>query len=322
MRKKQKKRYDSAKRKSVNRKHKDRLFRFVFQEKEDLLELYNAINRTNYQNPDELEVTTLEDAIFLGMKNDLSFIIGATMNLYEHQSTWNANMPLRGLLYFSSLYQIYVEQQGYNLYGSVQIPLPAPNYVVFYNGDKEEPDEQELSLSDAFLKPENEQAPSLECRVKVLNINRDHNRELMERCQKLREYSEFIGCVKANLQNGMDISNATHKAMEDCIERGILAGILNRCRTEVMQMILTEYDEKKTRDYLRREAEQIGEQRGREIGREEGERRGREIGREIGREVERTQLIRNMLRKGRSEQEISDLTGYSMVIINEVKSQE
>lgn len=269
--KKRKKRYNSQNTQPVNRKYKDRLFRFAFQDKKDLLELYNAMNGTDYQNTEELIITTLEDVLFLGMKNDLSFIIGADLNLYEHQSTWSANMPLRGLLYFASLYQEYVEQNGYDLYGSKKIMLPFPNYVVFYNGDQNAPDQVELSLSDAFEKMEKGNdhkmmVPSVECRVKVLNINQGHNRELMEKCRRLWEYSEFIEQVKANLRAGLDIRKAVNKAIDECKEKGILADLLSRCRTEVFRMLLTEYDEKKTMDYIRKEAQEIGEKRGEKIG--------------------------------------------------------
>lgn len=250
-------------RQPVNRKHKDRLFRFAFQRPEDLLELYNAINGTSYQDPKELKITTLEDAVFLGVKNDLSFIVGTVMNLYEHQSTKCRNMPLRGLIYFATLYQTYVEENGYDLYGSRNIELPFPNYVVFYNGDADEPDETELLLSDAFQKPNRESVPAIECRVRVLNINQGHNQELMERCRRLREYAEFVGCVKENLKAGMDIQEAAGRAMDTCEKKGILTDLLARCKTEVLAMLLAEYDEQKTMEYIRREE--------REIGREEGE---------------------------------------------------
>lgn len=134
---------------SENRKHKDRLFRLVFQEKRYQLELYNALNGTDYTDSEVLEETTLEDAIFLGVKNDLSFIIGMSLNMYEHQSSKNLNMPLRGLIYFSQAYQAYVRSNGYNLYAESQIPLPFPNYIVFYNGMKDMVDEEEMLLPEA-----------------------------------------------------------------------------------------------------------------------------------------------------------------------------
>lgn len=128
----------------INRKYKDRLFRFLFRDKKDLLELYNAVNGSAYSNADELEIVTLEDAIFMKMKNDLSFIIANQLNLYEHQSTYSPNMPLRGLLYFSRQYEGIVAQHKDQLYSSKLIKLPTPEYVIFYNGKQEQADREEL----------------------------------------------------------------------------------------------------------------------------------------------------------------------------------
>lgn len=119
---------------SINREHKDCLFRTVFQEKEDLLELYNAINDTDYQDPDALTVYTLEDAVYMGIKNDLSFLVGGILSLYEHQSTRNPNMPMRGLLYLARNFEAYIEQNGLNMYSSMLQKFPLPQYYVFYNG--------------------------------------------------------------------------------------------------------------------------------------------------------------------------------------------
>ena len=82
---------------AANRKYKDTVFRMLFSDKENLLSLYNAINRTAYEDPEELEIVTLESAIYMGMKNDLAFIIDMNLLLYEHQSTYNPNIPLRDL---------------------------------------------------------------------------------------------------------------------------------------------------------------------------------------------------------------------------------
>lgn len=298
--KKNKKHYRSRARQPVNQKHKDRLFRFIFQNKKDLLELYNAVNGTDYQDPEELIITTLEDALFLGVKNDLSFIIGDSLNLYEHQSSWNANMPLRGLFYFASLYQQFVEQNGYNLYGSRQIELPLPQYLVFYNGDRTEPDQQELTLAEAFRKTDREQIPSVDCRVRVLNINQGHNRELMEKCRRLWEYAEFIGQVKSNLKKGMHIRDAVKTSMNDCRDRGILVDILSRCQTEVLTMLLTEYDEKKTREYLRKEAWETGLEAGKKAGKKAGREEGIKEGREEG-ENRVNELVRRLIADNRFE---------------------
>ena len=154
----------------ANRAHKDRLFRLIFREKKDLLSLYNAVNRSHYQNPDELEVRTLKDVLYLSMKNDLAFLIKNELNLYEAQSTFNPNMPLRGLSYFSRLYQGYVESRKLDVYSSGKIILPAPRYIVFYNGRKDLEDQVELRLSDSFETADGEE-PFLECRALMLNIN-------------------------------------------------------------------------------------------------------------------------------------------------------
>ena len=100
----------------INRAFKDSLFRMIFRERDELLELYNAVNGSHYDNPDDLTITTIEDVLYLGMKNDISFLIGQYLNLYEAQSSWNPNMPLRGLFYFSRLYQGYIKQQQLDLY--------------------------------------------------------------------------------------------------------------------------------------------------------------------------------------------------------------
>lgn len=121
----------------ANREYKATLFHVLFQEPREALALYNAVRHTSYDNPDDLTITTLEDVIYIGMKNDLSFLIGHTMNLYEHQSTFNPNMPLRGLFYLSRLYEGYVEQNNLDIYSSTLLKLPLPQYLVFYNGKQE-----------------------------------------------------------------------------------------------------------------------------------------------------------------------------------------
>ena len=115
-----------------NREYKDRVFRMLLKEPKVALEVYNAMNGTSYDNPDELIITTLENAVYLGMKNDVSFILGTQLVLYEHQSTPNPNMPLRNLAYVACVYMAYVF--GDNLYGRKLIKIPEPRFVVFYNG--------------------------------------------------------------------------------------------------------------------------------------------------------------------------------------------
>ena len=162
----------------VNRKYKDRLFRIVFREKEDLLDLYNAVNGSAYDNPEELEIMTIEDVIYVHMKNDVAFLLSDLLNLWEHQSTFNPNMPARGLGYFAQLYQQYIEKYGVNLYSSKQKKLPFPQYIVFYNGEKDMPERMELRLSDAFFTKGGEKRhkqPAVEVIADMININVEKN---------------------------------------------------------------------------------------------------------------------------------------------------
>ena len=227
---------------TVNRQYKDRLFKFIFKEKRDLLQLYNAINNTNYDNPDDIEVNTLDDVVYMSMKNDISFLVTDVLNLYEHQSTFNPNLPLRGLLYFAALYKKLVGNRK-ELYSTKMVEVPYPQFIVFYNGTKKEPERRELRLSDAFPKWLKRDNASLECRTIVLNINLGYNKEIMEKCRKLKEYAEFIAKVREYIGKRYDIENAVNEAIRDCIEEGILEDVLRTHREEVFSMFLTEYDQ-------------------------------------------------------------------------------
>ena len=136
----------------LNRNHKDALFRFIFKNPKDLLSLYNALNDTDYTDVSDLTVTTLEDIVYMSYKNDISFILGSEMSLFEHQSTFNPNMPLRGLFYFSTLYKKYVAENNIDIYSSKRAQIPIPRYIIFYNGRQEMPERCTLRLSDAFSK--------------------------------------------------------------------------------------------------------------------------------------------------------------------------
>lgn len=264
----------------INRKYKDRLFRMIFHDKKELLTLYNAINGTEYENPEDLTVITLGDVIYMGMKNDISFLIGSFMNLYEHQSSWNPNMPLRGFLYLADTIRGYVESRELDIYGSKLVMLPTPQYIIFYNGDKEQPDREELLLSDSFMVKTGE-PPVLECRATVLNINKGHNQDIMNRCRCLADYAAFIQMVKDNLKQGMRLIHAVEKAINECVEKEILADVLRKNRAEVMDVLLTTYNEKQHKKTLQREAK--------EEGREEGRSRINELNRRLladGREEE------------------------------------
>lgn len=244
----------------VNQKHKDRLFRFIFGAEENrgyILSLYNALQGTDYKDPDEIKITTLDDVLYLSMKNDVSFILASDMNLFEHQSTYNPNMPLRGFLYFSMLYRQYIALHDLDIYGRNLVRIPTPRYVVFYNGEKICGDRTELRLSDAFMG----EAEGCEWTATMLNINKGHNRELMEQCRVLGEYSDFVALVRENRGQGMAMEEAVDRAVQTACDWKCLGKFMKKHRSEVRDLCLLEYDEELHEKTLREE--------GREQGREE-----------------------------------------------------
>ena len=232
---------------TVNREYKSHMFIMVFQDKGKLLELYNAVSGRHYEDPELLMINTLENAIYLSMKNDLSFLIDTRLSLYEHQSTRNPNMPLRFLMYLSDLYSAMVK--GKNLYGTKRIPLPAPGFVVFYNGQAEQPDRETLYLSDSYMIKEEE--VSLELKVDILNINIGHNKELLEACRTLGEYAEYVSRVRRYAKE-MPIGEAVERTIEECIREDILREFLEKNRAEANAVSIYEYNEE---EHMRMERE-------------------------------------------------------------------
>ena len=228
---------------SVNVKHKDRLFRFIFKDKKALLTLYNAVNESDYTNVDALEIYTMENFVYMGMKNDLSFLIDWNMNVFEHQSTYNPNMPLRGFLYMAAAFKRYIELQRLDLYGSKQLRLPVPRYYVFYNGLKEMADEEILYLTDSM---EDADAPEKSCAqfaAHMVNINKGRSARIMQRCPLLYEYSLFVAEVRKRTTQNRPLREAIEEAVDYCIAHNILADILRANKAEVTNMCLEEYDE-------------------------------------------------------------------------------
>ena len=160
-----------------NRIYKARVFEMVFSDKKELLKLYNAVNGTSYNDSENLEINTLENAIYMSMHNDVSFIIDSRLSLYEHQSTYSPNLPLRYLLYVSEIYAGMTKDE--NLYGQKIVNIPPPRFLIFYNGIDPYPEQMVLKLSDLYTIKEEEL--SLELTAVMLNINRGYNEELLDR---------------------------------------------------------------------------------------------------------------------------------------------
>ena len=232
---------------ATNRNYKDTVFRMLFSDRKNLLSLYNAVNQSDYNNPDDLEIVTLENAIYMGMKNDLAFIMDTNLYLYEHQSTYNPNMPLRDLFYICSEYQKLVDKKS--LYSSVLQKIPAPQFIVFYNGTEKEKDSWVNHLSESFENLSGE--PKLELEVLTLNINEGHNEELMEQCETLREYAQYVHCVRKYAKE-LELNEAVKLAVDECIRNNILSEFLRANKSEVISMSIFEYDKEEEERKLRK----------------------------------------------------------------------
>lgn len=257
----------------VERQYKDTIFRMLFREKKHLLELYNAVSGKNCMDPNLLEIVTLENAIYMGVKNDLAFLVDFHLYLYEHQSTVNLNMPFRFLQYVTEEYGK-LTAEG-NIYSSRRIPLPAPHFVVFYNGRNPHPERQAMRLSDAFRTSERE--PQLELKVLILNINEGYNTELKRRCQTLGEYMQYVDRVRRYAEF-LSMEEAVDRAVNECIRKGILKDFLLANKAEVKRMSIYEYDEEATRQAIRVEEYERGMAAGIERGQEQGMAAGVERG--------------------------------------------
>ena len=251
---------------TANRQYKDTVFRMLFSEKENLLSLYNAVTGSHYQNAEALKIVTLENAIYMGMKNDLAFMLETNIYLYEHQSTINPNIPLRDLIYIGIEYQQFVNDKS--LYSSKLQKIPAPKFMVFYNGTDDVEDSMELKLSSAYEHLAGE--PDLELKVLMLNVNEGHNKELMEQCQTLREYAKYVALVR-KYKKEMKLDAAVKCAVDECIQSGILAEFLKKNRAEVIAVSIFEYDKEEEEKKLRKAEYEAGYDDGKKLGITEGE---------------------------------------------------
>lgn len=243
---------------NTNREYKDRLFRLRFgsdEYKEDMLCLYNAVNRTSYTNPEDITITTIDDVIYIKMKNDVSLILDGNISLWEHQSTINPNTPVRGLMYFGNLYDQYIKLNKLNIYGKKLIKIPTPQYIVFYNGEDDCAPVTKLRLSDAFINKDN--SGDFEWTATVYNLNRGKNDDLLERCKPLSDYMELVNRIRDNQRKGMNVRNAID-AVDSCIADGIMKNFLVKHKEEVLSVCITEFDEKVYTDSIREEGREEG----------------------------------------------------------------
>ena len=246
--------------------YKDRLFGFIFGSPGNeawTLSLYNSVNGTCYDNPSAVEINTIREALYLGMHNDVSFVIANEISLYEQQSSYNPNMPLRMLQYLGNLYERIVVGNKKNKYGSKLISLPVPRLVVFYNGTVDKPDEMTLKLSDSFPKGA---VSDVEVRVRMINVNEGRSEQVQAACEPLREYSWFVARVRDEVRKGMDVTKSINRAIDHMPAEFEIKLFLEKHRAEVVGMLLTEYNEAEAMELFREEGREEGLEKGREEG--------------------------------------------------------
>lgn len=288
----------------VKRNHKDTLFRMIFSTRENLLSLYNAVNHSHYTDASELEIVTLKNAVYMNMKNDQAFLLDMQLNLYEHQSTWNPNMPLRFLMYVAKEYQMLVRNQ--TLYASALVKVPTPHFVVFYNGETEQEAETILRLSHSFQQKTDK--PELELMVRVLNINLDKKQEVLEACQLLKEYMLLVNKIRRYTDEYKDINQAVEQAVTECIEENILADFLRKNRAEAIEMCIFEYDDKREKELIRKAEYSEGMKEGERIGRKAGKKE----------EAERIFKIYQLFRANYTENQIKEKLGMNVEEVRKI----
>ena len=285
---------------TTNRNYKDTIFRMLFSDRKNLLSLYNAVSGAHYEDPEKLEIITLENAIYMGMKNDLAFIIDTDLFLYEHQSTYNPNMPLRDLFYISSEYQKLVDKRS--LYSSVLQKIPAPQFIVFYNGTEKEKDSWVNHLSEAFENLFG--APKLELEVLTININEGHNPELMEQCQTLKEYAQYVNCVRRYAKK-FELNEAVKLAVDECIRNNILSEFLRANKLEVISMSIFEYDKEEEERKLRKAEYEAGVAAGMKDGMKAGMKAGVAEGISKGKILAKKDAASSLITLGLTVEQIS-----------------
>ena len=277
-----------------NRNYKSSIFTMLFSDKRELLGLYNAVSGKDYKDPGLLEVNTLENAIYMAIKNDLSFVIDSQLSLYEHQSTYSPNLPLRMLLYLADLYADMTKNE--NLYGKKKVKIPPPQFIIFYNGVERQPDRRILRLSDLYEAEEEEH--KLELEAVMLNVNAGHNRELLQSCKTLADYAEYTACIRKYAEE-MDTEDAVECAIVECIQEGILEEFLRKNRAEAKRMSIYEYDQAR---HIRQEREDAWEE-------------GWSEGRNEGRQEEKRSVAARLAEMGMTAEQIAQAVGETAAVV-------
>lgn len=252
----------------VYRTVKDRLFRYIFtrpDHKDWALNLYNSLEGTDYTDPDDLELVTLENAVYMNMRNDVSVLVSSwNLSFYEHQSTPNPNIPYRMFGYCRATMEKYVAAHEINVFGSKRMILPMPRFHVIYNGTEKAGKKEELKLSDLYYNEGEKREPMLELKVIQHNINGYVDGK--NKCRQLYEYQWFTETFRRLMEEGYTAEEAVEQTMNEIPEDFTIRQLLRLNRDEVIGMWLFEYDEKKHMEMERRDSEAQGFEKGKAEG--------------------------------------------------------
>ena len=266
----------------AKRTYKDSVFVTIFHDKSKLIELYNALFDTNYDESAPIDIVTIKDVLFRTLKNDVAFVLGGRfVVLVEHQSSINENMPLRDLMYISTVLKRMIDTT--RLYREKRLMIPRPSFVVLYNGTKDFPAYRELRLSDSFLgEKQKDEEDALQLIVKVYNINTEKNSEILGRCETLRQYSRFVEIMRSYREDSELTNDVIVEVLDKCKKEGILTEFLDKYGTEIVEMLFKELTREEDLEISRLDGYEEGFNSGERAGFSKGERAGFSKGERAG----------------------------------------
>ena len=235
-----------------NREYKSDVFSMLMENKSYALQVYNALNGSSYDDPEAIEIVTLESDIYISVRNDASYIVDADVSFYEHQSTYNPNMTVRFLIYYTSTLQDLLKNR--DLYSAHRILIPVPHFAVFYNGVSDRPAIETIKLSSSYEKPTDE--PELELTCTIYNINPDKGKELLGRCAVLDEYTRFVETVRRF--KAEKNKEPIKSAIKYCIDHHILESFLRERGAEVIKNMGIDMSFERREGLIREEERNLG----------------------------------------------------------------
>ena len=285
------------------RQYQDTVFRAYMNDVDRLRDVAGALHGRTYTSVERVRIVTLDGTFLSQMKNDISFLLaGRHLVFMEHQSTLNQNMPLRCLYYICEQLRQYIPAKS--LYQNKQIPLPRPEFHVFYTGSKDTLETEQMRLSDAYMEGEGD--IHLELKVTFHNIAYGSEKMLLRMSRPLHDYSFFLNCIKTNIAGGMERVRAIREAMRYCMEHDVMKEFLQEHESEVIDMVNFEWNQKDFEEAVR------------EDGIEQGMARGREEGLAKGREEEKSAFILGMLKEKLPLETIARVSKMSVERIQEL----